>query len=459
MDKAFGRRTKSDMIRQKLRSLVLFVSRANCTTPTIVAFAAAGVDLPDVKIRERYQLGLRTNQHVSNCSTRDQLYPPFRVPFKTSIIRDKKEIPKALGSLDIFSDGSKSGDRVGAAFVAFRDDVEIFHEKIKLASWCSSFQAEQVAIGHALKYVEGCALHARIFTDCQAIVVAAKSSSTKDRLMKALIDARVRCEKGGSSVQLIWIKGHNSLHGNDVADKLANEAAIMTNTTASFDWKSRVYVKQEVRAEMAIAQNKIYVDDQRLSKKLDGGELKDERDKRKNFWLRTFPSYASARNFFRGRRASQWLTQSLTGHGPFGSYLCEFGILSRENTRCACQINRREELREASSVVHVLTSCSLDGVARRRARLAAAMQHAGIAYGDWARIICTVRLGDLFFEVLRENYRNCVVANCQLEGSSPSSRLLRSGVDDYGKRGVQESSKDGGRVVEQVCRSAGSHGR
>jgi ribonuclease HI len=447
LEKATGRGTKSDAIRQKLRSLVIFISRAYCTTPTISLFALAGVDLPDVKIRERFEIGRRNFQHVTKCATSDQVYPPLRKPFNTQIIRETSGIEEIYNALDIYTDGSKSGGLVGAAVVAYINGFEVFREKIKLASWCSSFQAEQVAIAHALRYAQGRAQKIRVFTDCQAIVVAACSSSTKDRLMKALFDERTNCEVNGGDVQLNWIKGHNGLLGNEIADRLANEAANETKMY-SFDWKSRVSVKHEVREELAIVQNLMYTDNLKITKKLDSGEKKSNRENRKKFWAATFPSFSSAKRYCGGRRTAQWLTHSLTGHGPFGSYLFEFGIYDRENTRCECQAGRESELRESSSVWHAMTSCAIDGVATRRARLADAMLCAGIVYGEWSQVINKQRLGDLFFEVLRENYRNCVVANARLQGYNPEARLARSGVNEYGKQGQPQSGSVGGRVFD-----------
>ena len=68
------------------------------------------------------------------------------------LIREPTEIPHNV--IYIFTDGSKSGGKVGAAAVIIKDE-KIFHQsKFRLHDRCSYNQAEQVAVLEALEQIQ-----------------------------------------------------------------------------------------------------------------------------------------------------------------------------------------------------------------------------------------------------------------------------------------------------------------
>ena len=68
------------------------------------------------------------------------------------LIRAPTEIPHNV--INIFTDGSKIGGKVGAAAVIIKDDIVIHQSKFKLHERCSNNQAEQVAILKALEQLQ-----------------------------------------------------------------------------------------------------------------------------------------------------------------------------------------------------------------------------------------------------------------------------------------------------------------
>jgi len=56
--------------------------------------------------------------------------------------------------INIFTDGSKIGGKVGAAAVIIKDDILLHQSKYKLHERCSNNQAEQVAILKALERIQ-----------------------------------------------------------------------------------------------------------------------------------------------------------------------------------------------------------------------------------------------------------------------------------------------------------------
>jgi hypothetical protein len=55
--------------------------------------------------------------------------------------------------LQVFTDGSKDADAVGAGFVVFRDDIIIKRGMARLAHYCSVFQAELCGVRIALEWI------------------------------------------------------------------------------------------------------------------------------------------------------------------------------------------------------------------------------------------------------------------------------------------------------------------
>jgi ribonuclease HI len=65
------------------------------------------------------------------------------------LIRAPTEITH--NAINIFTDGSKIGGKVGAAAVTIKDDIVLHQSKYKLHERCSNNQAEQIAILRALE--------------------------------------------------------------------------------------------------------------------------------------------------------------------------------------------------------------------------------------------------------------------------------------------------------------------
>ena len=62
-------------------------------------------------------------------------------PAEIPHIRAPTEIPHNV--INIFTDGSKTGGKIGAAAVIIKDDIVLHQSKYKLRERCSNNQAEQ----------------------------------------------------------------------------------------------------------------------------------------------------------------------------------------------------------------------------------------------------------------------------------------------------------------------------
>lgn len=74
--------------------------------------------------------------------------------FKNELIFEIEKPEMKEGKVKCFTDGSKQNNRVGAAFVVFDyNNLEIYHEYIRLPDYCTVFMAEVIAINNAITYL------------------------------------------------------------------------------------------------------------------------------------------------------------------------------------------------------------------------------------------------------------------------------------------------------------------
>lgn len=128
----------------------------------------------------------------------------------------------------IFTDGSKISESVGSAFY----DVQNQNSgTFKLHSSATIFTAEAFAVLQALKYVQS--------LDINEIIILSDSQSCLDKLLNVttsnkninhlildILSEYSLLQKKHKAVKFIWIRGHASITGNEMVDKLAKEAAL-----------------------------------------------------------------------------------------------------------------------------------------------------------------------------------------------------------------------------------------
>ena len=130
--------------------------------------------------------------------------------------------------LRIFTDGSISDNsEVGAAFVV--PDLKI-KKRYHLTKGVSIFTAELFAIMMALEFFNDLpALPTKIviFSDSKAALMALKNQSSRERgdLIYEIVYLIHQLIVRGCHISLMWVPGHSSLYGNEMADHCAKEAA------------------------------------------------------------------------------------------------------------------------------------------------------------------------------------------------------------------------------------------
>ncbi len=154
-------------------------------------------------------------------------------------------------TMTVYTDASRAKDCVGMAWIANIDD-EIIAENYYSAKDINIHQAEMIAIKEALSWIK-CDLrkdyNVIILCDSQSTVLKLKnymaSDPTSIETMKLLRDARL-----SHFIDIKWIRGHNNVTGNEIADFLAKKGMLEAQSLSStypFLPVSHKWIKDEIR--------------------------------------------------------------------------------------------------------------------------------------------------------------------------------------------------------------------
>ena len=150
-------------------------------------------------------------------------------PVEIPLIRVPTKIPH--NAITIFTDGCKIGGKVGAAAVIIKDDTLLHQYKYKLHERCSFNQAEQVAILKALEQIQNLQLPkdaekiAVVNTDSIVTIETLQNRNKHYRLTGSIKKEIMRLEDQQWTVLFNLVKAHTGIKENEMADRLAKEAA------------------------------------------------------------------------------------------------------------------------------------------------------------------------------------------------------------------------------------------
>ncbi|CAK1546865.1 unnamed protein product [Leptosia nina] len=164
--------------------------------------------------------------------------------YKTELRLDEQ-----ADATNIYTDGSKTDDGVGAAVVLRRLDRELKTVKIKLATYCTVFQAEMVALHKAIQMAtKVISPKVNLCSDSRS----ALEDIVSGRSLNPLVVQTRKTLKDLSNykeVRLFWIKAHVGHEGNERADQLAKEAATDRKRKPDFDKCPVSTIKRLLRAD------------------------------------------------------------------------------------------------------------------------------------------------------------------------------------------------------------------
>ena len=123
---------------------------------------------------------------------------------------------------NVYTDGSKLNNRVGAGVLISRHNHVLFTESYRLPNKASVFQAEIFAINKAALYLQTLnnIRYVKFFVDSQAALLALNNKTISSRLVGDTIH-NLNLVQG--HVRLVWIRAHVGHLGNEKADELAKD--------------------------------------------------------------------------------------------------------------------------------------------------------------------------------------------------------------------------------------------
>ncbi|KAI1289944.1 putative protein in type-1 R1DM retrotransposable element [Halotydeus destructor] len=237
----------------------------------------------------------------------------------------------------IFTDGSKSEDGVGAAYAVFRGGSLRRRKQFKLGQHCTIMQAELLALREAVRLAISSEAETTIFSDSRSGLEALMKRGSTIRLVfetqELLLEAHLR----RVSIKFVWVKAHNNIIGNELADA---EAKAASTSEGPISWRKvpLSFAKYELRKKSLEAWNDEYLASAEVSSSEGKFHISHH-----------IPSIMEAEKLRRsGFRPTLPLTQLLTGHAFSLAYMTRFK--HRNSPLCPCN-------NEVQDVLHLLEEC------------------------------------------------------------------------------------------------------
>jgi ribonuclease HI len=237
----------------------------------------------------------------------------------------------------VHTDGSKHEHGVGSGPAIFMGSEVVAQLKLRLDNRCSNNQAEQLAIVKALEAIES--MHnadisprtATIFTDSRVTLDSLRNVNKHAYLAEEIRKRVASLESRAGKVTFSWVKAHVGIYGNELADRLAKEAARSSGTSIAFN---------------RIPESTLYYDaaEEAKQKWQDEWTACAKADIKKQY----FPT---VRDRLKVKiNLTTKLSAMLTGHGRKRAYLLLFKL--RDDATCICG-------QDDQTMNHLLNHCTM----------------------------------------------------------------------------------------------------
>ena len=314
------------------RLINIKIAKAYRTVSNDALCILTGLTPIDIKIQEAaeyYQL-TKGNKKDEALVDGDTEVKHWHHPAET--ITFPAENNEEASAIQMFTDGSKSEQGVGAGVAIFQAGTHIASLQYKLSERCTNNQAEQLAILKALEYTENLQTDHKtvtIYTDSRVTMDSLKNSKIHTSLIDEIRRLWTRLGNGNWKIQLCWVKAHIGIQGNELADTLAKEAAANIDIMECYNKAPKSVVRSELGKKSVEKWQRDWVHTTK-------GQITKE----------YFPTVADRLKV--KINLTNNFTTMVTGHGNIRSYLYRFKIL--ETPLCSCGT-------EEQTIDHLLYKC------------------------------------------------------------------------------------------------------
>jgi len=318
------------------RLMNLLIAKAYRTTSSEALCILAGTTPITIKAEEAAKRYDVWKGHRSNTQKIDREVKLNRWPHPAEF----ENIVETDGSNDhtiqVYTDGSKGERGVGAGVAIIARNEPIARYKFKLDHRCSNNQAEQLAILKALDLINHIGTADNdprtigVYTDSRITIDSLKDASNHNYLIEKIRKILTNLRRDNWRTEFSWIKAHAGNPGNELADRLAKDAASNKNIPVVFDRIPKTTIYNELEEET-------------LQKWQEEWERCNKAAVTKQF----FPSVRD--RIHRRIKINPNFTALVTGHGKTQSYLHRFKI--KETATCPCNM-------EDETLHHILYNCT-----------------------------------------------------------------------------------------------------
>ncbi|XP_045770435.1 uncharacterized protein LOC123870963 [Maniola jurtina] len=266
----------------------------------------------------------------------DLPHPAKRRSINYGLVEDRQDLEKLLQLKMpiIYTDGSKIEGKVGAALSCTIEDKEILQKKLPLASYCSVYQAEAVALREAVKTMvkDRRFRKAFILSDSRATLDSLRNPSALHPIIAEIKDLISKLNEMEGEAQFFWVKAHIGIVGNERADELAKLAATSCKTVPVCDRFPVSFAKRLIRDSTLDTWQARYAESNK------GATTK-----------KFLPDVRRAYRIIRSLKLDNKVAQLFSGHGGFRAYLHRFKLAP--DPFCNCDGETPQ------TVEHVILEC------------------------------------------------------------------------------------------------------
>lgn len=247
------------------------------------------------------------------------LHPSLRTAIKFTSVSTLEEFDSMATELDgawqIYTDGSKHDEQVGAAFVSANPLGQCTVKKFKLHNCCSVFQAEMLAIQESCKWIlQNNINKAFILTDCKSGLEELSNPCSHNQFAVTIHNTIHQARLANNiNIQFMWVRGHIGIAGNEWADQAAKHAASL-HKTPDFLHAPISHIKRILHAESLEHSKQLFLST--------------------TYTKNLFSSLENLNNYLSLVKPYFAVTQTLTNHGYHKEYLYRFKITPDD--KCPC---------------------------------------------------------------------------------------------------------------------------
>ena len=236
-NKAMTLKSYKDKIIRIQRIINIKIAKAYRTTSNEALCILTGMTPVVIKIEEMVKLYQLTKGSANKNALVDNDMEAKHWQHPADTITRMLEGTDERSLIQIFTDGTKTEKGVGAGVVFFESGLHINNIQSRLNKSCTNNQAEQLAILTALKHTKKMQTTEKtvtIYTDSPITLDSLRNSNTHTFLIEEIWKQINKMTTANWKIKLRWVKAHAGVRGNELADKLAKDAAANKNIKESY---------------------------------------------------------------------------------------------------------------------------------------------------------------------------------------------------------------------------------